>query len=1235
MPRWLYPFGNGQTPPPARLEPTHEETGVIFRLAPEMWQDPLAFPADAACLGFLHQAEEEGFAQFDEASQTLTFPWGEVYRLLECDEYAAVAKAFLDLPPQENWRPVLESRGGLADADFRILLAGWQGPDGLPYAGNAEVQGAILRLGARAVLLPKPAWETVAAVFAFRDRPHDRGANERGWADIRAKALAADAVLDHFLAHTVVLTPDKLQLSLRRGEGVNNRVVELIPGFDGAPPRWLEIFDQTPEVRTRYDVPDGAGLVHVLPSPEVRAVLAEIKRMPGRRVAGERAEAFIRNPYAVLGTEAAAVIDPESFEHAREEAGLGVTRFTARIEQDARGRVLAVGLDIQTMAGEDVHSEIYRFAGPDELERFLAKLDQRLASGAQYCHWQGFDFDILGDTAAQADLLRAALDAWRNPPPVDASEVLDLAQYSERVMGVGVQRAFYSPFIARLDENRGWFPENVGFALFYTPRDGETVAVQLDADALRDFRRAMEKAQEAGRPDFEFPGCPEPLPVEWARKSLDVFERAEEDIAANGGDPQRLQEKGLRRQRIGLLIKPNIERIDYEARRGRLTPPQDAEPRLPASLKNGVTLKTHQLRGVAWLQHLWSRSPAECRGALLADDMGLGKTLQLLCFMARIIEDEPNAEPFLVVAPVALLENWREEIDKFFEPRFKVLTLYGGALRERRARAINEALAEQGIVNLLHPGWRAGANLILTTYETLRDFEFSFARESWSAVICDEAQKIKNPNALVTRAAKKLKARFCIACTGTPVENSLTDLWCLFDFIQPGLLGALNDFGRRYRRPIEARDDTDRQRIEELRALIEPQTLRRTKAEVAQDLPQKHEYHHELSISPRQRQLYAQAVETFRRNPAAFNGPLGLLHYLRQLCTHPKLPGAIVMADAGHMDSPKLAWLLERLSEIQQRPESEIQQRGEKAIVFCEFRDIQRLLQSAIAKRFRFTPDIVNGETSAAAHHAHNRQRRIRAFQERPGFGVIILSPLAVGFGLNIQAANHVIHFTRTWNPAKEDQATDRAYRIGQTRDVHVHYPSIVAEDFVTFDARLHELLTWKRGLAADMLNGTGGDLRAADFGNLGAPGGQSVFDDDDVLTEADIVALAPAPFETFCALLWSKMGYTHVQRTPQVGDGGVDVVAIGGERGVLIQCKTAERPDAVLGWEAVRDVVAGAPAYRARFPGVSFSLAAVTNRQFNDRAVEQAELNMVELFDIRRLAELAGQYPVPRIELL
>ncbi len=1236
--QWL-PFLSKDTPPAtgtasSSIAVSWGKEGVEFRATPAR-DDWLAtagsFGADAELAMFLGQLEDEGFAA--QRGECVMLAWQDFYRLAASPEHGASVR-ILKLPPMAPWRPALSSKESLTDAGFAVSIAGWLDPCGLRPQGNVAIAGAVIKAGEREAVLPESAWRVVESVARFWARPSSErtaDSNRRAWSAIRSHAVNADADMTDFLRKTVVLTPQKLRINMRKGDSGGTSMVEVQPSFDEAPGRWLEIFDRLDEVPERYDIPDGNGIVHVMLAPEVRTVLREIRKIPGERV-----ESFLRNPFATLGPAASKVIDPAQFEEARDDAGVSFARFTARLQRDEKGYPYDCALLVEETIHGEVHSDELRFEGPQDLAKFVAKLDARIAASAQCCHWLGYDLEILGDTPDQAKRLREALRDMATPGGVRASEIFDLSRYSERVEGFGVEKPYYSPFIARKSDDEGWFPENVDFGLFYTPEDGgETVAIVLNEASIGEFRDAVRKALEDKRETFDFPGCPKPIPVVWAAEALDVLGKARDDVGKREFDPTKLATQLSERQ--GLVVKPNVDTLDYEERRGVLIP-TGAPPRLPASLLPEIALKDHQLSGVAWLQHLWSLSPATCRGALLADDMGLGKTIQLLTFIAAAIEDQPGIDPFLVVAPVSLLENWKEEITKFFVPgALRVLTLYGSSLAERRVpkQSLDEALIQGGATRLLMPGWLTGAQVVLTTYETLRDLEFSLAAQRWSAMICDEAQKIKNPNALVTRAAKKQNARLKIACTGTPVENTLTDIWCLFDFVQPGLLGALKAFGDRYRRPIEAESDEEKTRVAELRALIEPQKLRRTKAEVAKDLPTKIEMDgcRALPLSDRQRALYADAIATFRKRErnspvSSLQSPLGLLQYLRRLCSDPRPPGHI-STDSEPLaeierDSPKMAWLLTQLREIEAK--------GEKTIVFCEFRDLQRTLQRTVRERFGFVPDVINGDTSADSANANNRQRRIRKFQDRQGFGVIILSPLAVGFGVNIQAANHVIHFTRTWNPAKEDQATDRAYRIGQTKNVHVYYPVVVAHDFLTFDAKLDKLLDWKRGLATDMLNGAG-DVSPADFGDLEAPDGGNAFGNE-LIGANDICSMSPDTFEAFCALLWSKRGYPKTMKTPRTGDGGIDVVAIRGAEGVAIQCKSSSVEGRELGWEAVKDVAAGVAAYSQRYPGIRFSLVAATNQRFNSTARQQAEILKVKLVDGDDLKRLLENYPIKRGEL-
>jgi SNF2 family DNA or RNA helicase len=726
------------------------------------------------------------------------------------------------------------------------------------------------------------------------------------------------------------------------------------------------------------------------------------------------------------------------------------------------------------------------------------------------------------------------------------------------------------------------------------------------------------------------------MSVDEAERIIDTFKKADRDIERGHFDPKKNTEiLGARPRKKTLILRSNIQQLDYEVRSQALQN-VPCEPQLPASLRSDAQLLPHQCRGLAWLQHLYlAQTDFQVRGCVLADDMGLGKTFQLLAFMAWRVEHDPAAAPMLVVAPVSLLENWKEEVTKFIRPGvLPVLTAYGDSLAALRVpkHEIDERLRnEDGLVNFLRPEWVGVAKLVLTTYETLRDLEFSFAAQRWSVMICDEAQKIKNPAAMVTRAAKKQKVDFKIACTGTPVENTLADLWCLFDFIQPGLLGALDDFGRRYRRPIEAKSDEERVRVEELRQRIAPQIMRRTKAEVAKDLPKKIEdiACRQLKLSSVQRALYAKAVEDFKKRnvPGAivpFKNHLGLLHYLRLICTDPR-PYGLTASTAEPLKeyqakAPKLFWLLGQLEIVAAK--------HEKAIVFCEFRDIQRLLQHYVEAAFKYKADIINGSTTAAAEASDNRQRRIKAFQARPGFGVIILSPIAVGFGVNIQGANHVIHYTRTWNPAKEDQATDRAYRIGQTKDVYVYYPVVRADDFVTFDVKLDQLLSRKRELATDMLNGSG-DLGASDFDlrDVVPPGtAEGINPRVDIETTDNMTGRY---FEGLVAALWREQGNEWVTCTQYSGDHGVDVIAVSGGQGVLIQAKQSSSNGARLGWDVVKEVLGGEAYYQRQFPKIKFTKIGLTNQSFNANAHEHAQLNGILLIERPGLQSLLEQHVV------
>jgi len=447
-------------------------------------------------------------------------------------------------------------------------------------------------------------------------------------------------------------------------------------------------------------------------------------------------------------------------------------------------------------------------------------------------------------------------------------------------------------------------------------------------------------------------------------------------------------------------------------------------------------------------------------GALLADDMGLGKTYQALALLAWAGQQEPHPRPVLIVAPTGLLANWRAEIARHLEPDAlgRVVAAYGAELGRLRGGAGRDI--DSG-TSALDPGAWAQAGVVLTTYETMRDYHLSFARQPFAAILYDEAQKLKNPASQITRAAKTLNARFTLAMTGTPVENRLQDLWSIFDVVHPGLLGSSKAFEETY--PAEP---------ERLQALHDrltqpldgqpPVLLRRLKEECLDSLPKKLVRTLPMPMPPRQAEAYNRVVA----RALAIKGTgqrgrmLEVLAQLRGVSLHPLSPDE-AGSDADYFDdSARLQTLFSLLTQIAGA--------AEKVLIFCESLAMQALLAAEIRRRFDLPHPVprIHGGVSGEA-----RQAAVDTFQARgAGFDAMILSPKAGGVGLTLTAANHVVHLSRWWNPAVEDQATDRAFRIGQTRDVTVYLPQAVHPDpalaATSFDLKLHALMERKRTLS-------------------------------------------------------------------------------------------------------------------------------------------------------------------------
>lgn len=1189
-------------------------------------------------------------------------PWSVVYELRASAEHANALHA-LALPDERPLCPVLDSVETLADSGFEVFIDGWV--EGESDAGVTGISGAVVRIGSRESLLPADAWATSAAVKQFAARSQDKRTqheNELGWGNIRSMADAAGAFYKTpYLETTFVLTPQTLRMPMQKEDTPFGRVLTIEPTFQGAPAGWLKAFDGFNSVQSHYDLaPKSGGLVRVVISEPVKRVLEVIKReMPNRKVAGSHAERFVHNPWAYLGETAHEVLNEADFEQDRAGAGSVAAVFAVvpRIEDSRIERVDLVVTE-HFHAGTS-QTDTTPFDTPEALEGFVRALEGALVAERLRFPWDEYDLTVDAEGTSQLELAKQVLHVWRTQPAekISFEDVYELDGYSGRIEGIGVAKPIYVPLIQKPsseeEDKPGWLPSDLTPMVRVTLAGHEgQVVIPLSKDWVAEFDKQVTEAETKGEKQVVNASLPTPVETSQARTLLDGFRTmlgAPEKVKTDGhGKP-----KERAHTRETLLLKLNFHQVDYaEERKANLALPPEAVAELPRSLRPGITLKKHQLNGIAWFQHLVSRAPMDCRGALLADDMGLGKTVQLLTLLGWYYERSPNAAPSVILAPKSLVDNWAAETRKFFNDSYpEVLILYGNELQNRKQplSLIDRQLHERGVVELLKPRWAGTAKLIITTYEVLTNYEFSFARQPFAFAICDEAQRIKTPGTQASLAARALKADFRIACTGTPVENSLADLWSLFDFVQPGLLGGLEEFGHTYRRPIECETDEQKAALLKLQDAIAPQTLRRTKLDIRSELKAKFFAHKsandstvsfkdvlregerlELPLSSYQSLLYLGGLKKLQDANSESDGrkrarlSFGALHLMKAVCAEPYcLPGMKFLADkdgrARHLEnSPKLAWLLRHLEEVRAA--------GEKAIIFTELREVQAALFYFLREVFGIKASIINGDSQ-------NRQAYIERFSTVEGFNVIILSTLAAGAGLNVTAANHVFHFTRAWNPSKENQATDRAYRIGQAKDVYVYCPVVVSAEYSTFDVRLDELLRRKAGLAdatlggssmVSMLNGAGRDVSFTEMMSDIHPGAVLP---RRYLTMDDVDRMDGFRFEVLCQLLWSKRGYVARVTEKRGGDGGIDVVAVMGKEGEFLQCKSSATAE--VGWDAVKEVSTGAALYQARFAGTKFRRLAVTNQRFTSGAREHAEANRVTLVERARLEELLAKHPI------
>ena len=805
--------------------------------------------------------------------------------------------------------------------------------------------------------------------------------------------------------------------------------------------------------------------------------------------------------------------------------------------------------------------------------------------------------------------LRGAFDEKDSSEPLEIDRVFSDEQLSERVRGVGIWVDKVLPWIRQAAEP--WLPpEALGLQIAGT-------FVPLAPDDLPDLLTRLKKAVEQGEGTVRAGGVDLPATPDTI-KAVEKLVRQSQPVQRPDPGPGEPHPPDASDQ--VLIVIDNLETVGF--RRARKERPVGIAAAAPA-LKS--TLLPHQRDGIAWLQSHWD---AGSGGVLLADDMGLGKTLEALAFLS-CLQVHAQAHglprgPMLIVAPTGLLRNWRDEHDMHLAGTGlgRVTEAHGAALRrlrnpDRTARRGGELTFG---LPLLDEDALKKADWVLTTYETLRDYQHSFGRIRWIAGVFDEAQKIKNPGARVTDAALAMNVDFAVLMTGTPVENRPADVWSLLDRAEPGRFGTLKDFSHRY----EAAGDSGVSALEALhRELTQPAPdapalmLRRLKEDHLPELPGKQLHRCVVDMPPPQAAAYADVV--LQRGDGNM---LEVLHRLRSISLHPASPNDGCDVESYVRSSARLSETFRILDGIAAR--------GEKALLFVEARTMQDFLIGALRRRFSLAEDVlvVNGAVSGRV-----RKARVDAFQDRSGFDVMILSPRAGGVGLTLTAANHVIHLSRWWNPAVEDQCTDRVFRIGQRRTVHVYLPLARHSNLggYSFDLKLDGLMAHKREnnrrvlapvapTAADVEDLYRGAVTAA---RAGVPVGDRAHDAPNGNVDFDL--LEPTAFEEWVLRQLQDAGY-ETRRTPRSGDRGADGLAWFGanrtEHTIVVQCKHTQ-PDAACGVSAVEEVLRSIPQYGTAIRGNPRPMVVTNAARFTVAAERRAREAGVRLVDRRHLPQL------------
>jgi len=590
---------------------------------------------------------------------------------------------------------------------------------------------------------------------------------------------------------------------------------------------------------------------------------------------------------------------------------------------------------------------------------------------------------------------------------------ISLDDFSERVRDLGIRVYKAQPFVHANKSENGWFDYDTGYHI--KDVEGNTISQQQesyfsDDDVEEDFKQ-LDHNTFVSVPDR-------------ANEFQDISAKIKDDAVDNPTEE-------LKPSDYILEIFENIQDVEFnqplQEMKEALYDDQVFVKETPSAFT--AKLKPFQEEGYVWLKTLHSTG----YGGLLADDMGLGKTVQVIAYLAYLKEKD-RLSPTLLVLPKSLIDNWINEMEKFSPGLTEKLCVHLGPERIKDYNAISRF------------------DIVLTTYQTLVRDQLVMGRVDWEMVICDEAQNIKNPTTSTSVAVKALKNKGRLALTGTPVENNLTELWSIIDFVQSGRLGSLKGFKRQYETPL-----IDGDNHEKIRKALEKRIhfiyKRRTKSrELGDQLPNKFDQKFYVRMGKQQSDQYKAVINGVQNEEIP---PLQGIMKLKMIASHPGIENSSLKGIRPDK-VPKLEKTLKILKGIKDM--------NEKVIIFTEYLRMQAILKSAILETFDTNAPIMNGGTGS-------RQHIVDYFNNSQGFNVMILSPKAAGTGLTITGANHVIHYTRWWNPAVENQATDRVYRIGQEKDVHVYYPIVQGDsEGRSAEEIVDDVLSQKKELAENVI---------------------------------------------------------------------------------------------------------------------------------------------------------------------